>query len=72
MTYPQAIIAAAVLIAGAIFLSAPRYRIISTPTWNVVWRVNTSSGETAYCSQGEGSCIKLSEKDISLVRNVKK
>lgn len=71
MTYPHTIVIAAVIIAGAIFLSSPRYEIISTPTWNVVWRVNTRSGETAYCNQGEGSCIKLSEKDIAVVRQTK-
>ena len=68
MTYPQAIIIAAALVALAIFFSTPQYEIVSTPTWNVIWRVNTRTGETAYCSQGEGSCIRLSEKDIPMTR----
>ena len=62
MTYPQAIVVAAGLIVLAIMLSIPRYEIVSTPTWNVVWRVNTRTGETAYCTQGEGACFALREK----------
>jgi len=71
MTYPQAIIVATALMALAIFFSIPQYKIVSTPTWNVVWRVNTRSGNVAYCTQGEGSCIRLSEKDISITRKTK-
>ena len=62
MTYPQAIVAAAGLIALAILFSFSRYEIVSTPAWNVVWRVNTRTGETAYCTQGEGACFVLKEK----------
>ena len=64
MTYPQAIVAAAGLIALTILLSIPRYEIVSTPQWNVVWRVNTRTGETAYCTQGEGACFSLKDKSF--------
>lgn len=45
-----AFLISAIVVAGAIFLSAPHYQIALGENQTVVWRLNTLSGELAVCT----------------------
>jgi hypothetical protein len=39
-----------VIIAGALFLAAPRYQVVMGENQTIVWRLDTHSGELAVCT----------------------
>ncbi len=40
----------AIIVAGALVLSAPHYQVVIGENQTVVWRLNTFSGELAVCT----------------------
>jgi len=50
MAQATAFLIGVIIIAGALYLAAPHYQIVMGENQTVVWRVNTHTGELAFCT----------------------